>query len=307
MKKKYLVGLFAAVLSVSLTACANKEAENAEVNVQKPQEEVVEDTTNEVVQEDKAELSEEEKSAILEDYLDSLTKLEGSTFSMNLGYKDGTGLYDVIDGPSGTLYWTYSLNTDNLVTADYDSANNTLTFNSVAVTEEGETEVVSSVEVEQFIGPSDDTTILFSGLDTTAGQNLIMVENRGIGYTYADGVDYSLALVEIADDGTLNKIYDEGLVGSGDEDITSGIRAGFNKAIGKNYSQGTFEDAFYNGNLLISQEGMPIHAKIEFKSDSGKLADAGDWDGASAIASKIYDNMGGDVSPIYWGQGSFSR
>ena len=58
--------------------------------------------------------------------------------------------------------------------------------------------------------------------------------------------------------------------------------------------------------MFIDQEGKPVHAKIEFKSDSAKLADSGDWDGASAIASKIYENMGTEGENIHWGEGKIT-
>ena len=73
-----------------------------------------------------------------------------------------------------------------------------------------------------------------------------------------------------------------------DEDITSEIRSSFNSAAGTSYDQDTMEDAFYNGNLLIKQENKPVLASLTFKSDSGKLADDEDWEGANEITSKVY-------------------
>lgn len=50
---------------------------------------------------------------------------------------------------------------------------------------------------------------------------------------------------------------------------------------------------------------MPVAASVEFKSESAKLADDGDWDGASGISSKLYENPDADVEPFYWGTGKF--
>ena len=250
-------------------------------------------------------LTEEERNQILSDYTAGIEKLADKNFDMKAGYKASEGLYDEIDGPSGILYWQYPLITDILVTAKYDSEKNALTFESVDVNENGEAVVTSDVTLTDFLGISDDTKVIFSGLDTTAGQNLIMVEYRDVAYTYADGVTYNITLIQIGDDGSLTKVFDDGICGSGDEDITATLRAGFNKAVNKDYSKDTFEDAFYNGNLLIEQENMPVAASIEFKSESAKLADDGDWEGASGIASKLYENMDSDVAPFYWGTGKF--
>ncbi len=305
MKKRTVTFLLSMMVAASVVACGEtdtKQTSTEESQVVTEETETNNDATIETATE---QLTDEEKGQILADYPTGLEKLADKTFDIKAGYKASEGLYDKIDGPSGTLYWQYSLNTDNLVVAKYDSDENALTFESIGVDEAGKAVVTSDVVLEDFLGISDDTKVLFSGLNTTSGQNLIMVEYRDVAYTYADGVTYNIALIQIGDDGSLTKIFDDGLCGSGDEDITADLRAGFNKAIARDYSKDTFEDAFYNGNLLIEQENMPVAASIEFKSESAKLADDGDWEGASGISSKLYENPDADVEPFYWGTGKF--
>lgn len=305
MKKKAIAFLLSMMVASSVVACGETDTkqvteENTQVTAAPTE---AEDNSKDETP--AGQLTEEERNQILTDYTAGFEKLADKNFDMKAGYKASEGLYDEIDGPSGILYWQYPINTDILVTAKYDSEKNALTFESVDVNENGEAVVTSDVTLTDFLGISDDTKVLFSGLDTTSGQNLIMVEYRDVAYTYADGVTYNITLIQIGDDGSLTKVFDDGICGSGDEDITATLRAGFNKAINKDYSKDTFEDAFYNGNLLIEQENMPVYATIQFKSESGKLADDGDWEGASGIASKLYDNMDSDVAPFYWGKGKF--
>ena len=305
MKKKTIAILLSMMVASSVVACSEADTkqvseENAQVTAATSEAE--DNSADEATTE---QLTEEERNQILSDYTAGIEKLADKNFDMKAGYKASEGLYDEIDGPSGILYWQYPLNTDILVTAKYDSEKNALTFESIDVDDNGETVVTSDVTLTDFLGISDDTKVLFSGLDTTAGQNLIMVEYRDVAYTYADGVTYNITLIQIGDDGSLTKVFDDGICGSGDEDITATLRAGFNKAVNKDYSKDTFEDAFYNGNLLIEQENMPVAASIEFKSESAKLADKGDWEGASGISSKLYENPDADVEPFDWGTGKF--
>lgn len=305
MKKRAVAIVLSMMVAAGAVACANQTSETAteEVNVAKK----AESDTQVDVQNDEVtkQLTDEEKAQVLADYTKSLEKLGDKTFDMNVGYKVNDGLYGKIDGPIGALYWQYALNTDNLVVAKYDGTKNALSFESVTVDENGETKILSDVVLSDYLRLSDEMKVLFSSLETASGQNLIMVEYRDLAYTYADGVTYNITLIQIGDDGSLIKVFDDGICGSGDEDITATLRAGFNKAVNKDYAKDTFEDAFYNGNLLIEQENMPVYATIQFKSESGKLADDGDWEGASGIASKLYENMDSDVAPFYWGKGKF--
>lgn len=305
MKKRTVTFLLSMMVAASVVACGETDTKQTSTEESQVVTEETETNNDAPIETATEQLTDEEKGQILADYPTGLEKLADKTFDMKAGYKASEGLYDKIDGPSGTLYWQYSLNTDNLVVAKYDSDENALTFESIGVDEAGKAVVTSDVFLEDFLGISDDTKVLFSGLNTTSGQNLIMVEYRDVAYTYADGVTYNITLIQIGDDGSLTKVFDDGLCGSGDEDITADLRAGFNKAIARDYSKDTFEDAFYNGNLLIEQENMPVAASIEFKSESAKLADDGDWEGASGISSKLYENPDADVEPFDWGTGKF--
>ena len=313
MKRK-MVSLFLTVaMAISLTACGGNEEPTEVINDAAAESEDTEDATeNEVVEEVSSEtdgeLSSEEKSKILEEYREGLTQLDGATFDMNAKYSDESGIEATITGESGLLYWQYSLKCDNLITTEYDSKGNTLTYKSLDVDDSGQIEVTSEITLEDAIPLSDDLKILFSGvsIDMDKRSNVIMIESRSDAYTYADGVSYRIVLINIDDDGNLEKIYDDSLAGSGDDDITATLRAGFNSVMGHEYSQNDFEDMFYNGNLFIEAERKPIHARIEFQSEGAKLADAGDWDGANQIASKLY-GFDGDPEEVYWGQGSISR
>lgn len=301
MKKRILPLMMTAVLAAGFVACGNNATEEQPATSQTQTEE---NTNTEEPEETTSELSADDKAAAFQAYLDSQKKLDGKTFKLSGGYDPNEGIYPVVEAEDGLLYWEY-VGSDVLVTVDYMSGNNNLNINSWTVGASGEVELTSSVNLEEFISFNDDINIDFSSLSLTDKDNVMMIESRGMAYTYADGVDYHITLIEIKNDGVLDKFYEDNLAGSGDEDITADIRASFNKATGQEYSKDTFEDAFYNGNLLTEQENRPVLANISFKSDSGKLADNNDWDGASAIASKLYENMDKPVDPIYWGEGKF--
>jgi hypothetical protein len=179
-------------------------------------------------------------------------------------------------------------------------------YQSFVINEAKEVEGYSQVVVNDLIEFCDDNRILFSEITPEMNKNVIMIESRSLAYTYADGVKYRLVLVDISDDGTLSVSYDDSLAGSGDEDITSMLRQGFNEATGRNYDKDTFEDAFYRDNLLIEQEGNPVHASITFKSESSKLADNDDWDGANENANRLYELATTPGEPVYWGEGKFN-
>ena len=301
MKNKILSTVIIVAMGLSLVACGNAESTTES---SKPEIETATENTPE--KESAAELSDEEKSAKFTDYTDSLKKLTGTNFKMSTTYSEENGFDAVIDGESGTLLWEYPLNADCLITADYNSSTNSLTFNSHALNSQGELDTISTVSLDNFIAFTDDCKILFSGLSLTTEREAIMVESRGLAYTYADGVDYRITLIEVGADGTLDVIYEDGLCGSGDEDITADIRKSFNEALDSNYSKDEFEDSFYNGNLIIEQENKPVWAKITFKSDTAKLADTGDWDSVNEVTSKLYELSSTNGEPLYWGEGQFT-
>ncbi|SDB45298.1 hypothetical protein SAMN02910298_02269 [Pseudobutyrivibrio sp. YE44] len=304
MKKKILTLFIISSLAAGMVACGGKEAE------QEPESPVVENTTQsetpEAETESTDELSADDKAAAFKDYTDGLNKIGGKNFKVYAGLDKDNGICSTVETEDGVLYWQYANDNNNLVTVEYASGNNNLNINSWDVSAEGKVEIVSSINIEEFIPISDDLTILFSGLSLSDKKDVMMIESRGLAYSYADGVDYNITLIEIKEDGSLDKFFDEGVAGSGDEDITSGVREKFNKTTGSEYSQDTFEDIFYNGKLFIEQENKPILASIKFKSESGKLADNGDWDGANEITSKIYALMDTPGDPVYWGEGQFA-
>lgn len=297
MKKK-LVALLLVVACMNM-ACGKQEQEEISNTVEEP---AVDEA--EIEETDSVEITDDERVEVFSSYIDGLLKLADTSFTMD-GKCISSGLEEDINGESGILYWQYPLINDNLITTEYDSKSNCLTFKSLDVNSEKEIEVVSEITLEDFIGFSDSLDILFSEVAPDPERDLIMVESRGTAYTYADGVTYSITLIEIKEDGTLETIYEDSLSGSGDEDITSGIRSGFNEVMGQEYSKDEFEDIFYNGELFIRQEMKPIHAEITFTSDAAKLADRGDWEGASAISAKMYGTDGTDGEEVYWGEGQF--
>ena len=301
MKKKSITLLLAIGLSVISFGCG-KESESLEPvednnNQQVEQEESEDNATNES--------DSETNTATLDTYINGVNQLSGKEFSVNAVYKDG--IQAAVDSESGTIYWEGVENTDNLVVCDYDGENNKLIFNSMAATDNGEIDTTSSVEINDFIPFCDELRVVISSKNLPSGKNIIMVESWGAAYTFADGVRYEISLIEVADNGDLDLFYQDRLSGSGDEDITSELRPGFNKAFESDYSADEFNDTFYTGNLVADKEKLPIEAEITFKSDSSYLADAGDWDGANEIASQIYDSDDINSINVYWGIGKFGK
>lgn len=302
MKKRFIAMMFSAVMALSVMSCAKADEEAEPVVTEEPAEA---DATKDADETKPAESPQVDKNAVFQSYLDSMPKLADTTFKINGGYDANEGIYGIVEGKSGLLYWIYTSG-GKLITAEYDATKNCLTYKTLDVNEAGEIEVFCEMPVEKLIMFNDDIKILFSEFTTENNQDVIMVESRGMAYTYADGVQYYIDLIEIHSDGTLTSLYGDGLAGSGDEDITSDIRAGFNSAVGHEYTKDEFEDIFYNGNMFIEQEGMPVHASIEFKSESSKYADVNDWDNANVIPQKIYELMDNpDGEPVYWGEGKF--
>ena len=306
MNRMVLLALMAGI-SLCFTACAGTSKEEA--STEPATEATVEETQAEATEEAE-EPSEDEKEpadteAVFTEYINSLNKLGGTTFKMNGNYDQTAGLYAVIESESGVLYWQYNTVNDGLTTVNYDGASNTLEVDSLSVDENGNVVVTDSVTISDFIGFDDEHKILFSGLSLPDRQDVMMIESREKGYTFADGISYHLTYIEVCEDGSLDMFYNDGLAGSGDEDITYDLRTSYNEEFGSEYTQEEFEDIFYNGNMIIEQENMPVYATITFKSDSGAIADTGDWDAAGEIASKLYDSMEDPNETVYWGEGKF--
>lgn len=297
MKNRILVAMFCTIFAVNMIACGKEETVEPEVTEQ------VEESVEEAPTEESAEITDEKRQEIFTSYIDGQTKLADKSYKMNAGNSENDGIYGDVESESGLLYWQFE--GANLITAEYDGSANSLSYKSLAVNEAGETEVVSETTLEDFIRFSDDSKVLFSTMNLN-DKPVIMVESRGLAYTYADGVDYHITLIEIGDDGNLSKIYEDGLAGSGDDDITSEFRKSFNDATGLNYDKDFFEDVFYNGNLIIEKENKPVQATITFKSESSKLADAENWEGANEITNKLYELFDKNGETIYWGEGQFT-
>lgn len=298
MKKNFLAVMMLAVMAFSMISCGKTEEtpvaeEPAETKVEKTEEPEATPT----------ELTDDERATVFTDYVDGLTKLGGTTFKMNGNNDLDKGFYPTFEGGTGTLYWIYQ--GDKLITADFDSSTNKITFNTLAATPDKATEVTSTVSIDDFIPFNDTCKILFSMLDLTTGKTVIMIESRCTAYTYADGVNYHIYCISVADDGSLSLDFDEGLAGSGDDDITSEIRRSYNQYMGSNYDKDTFDDVFYNGNLLLEQENKPIHATINFQSETSKLADAGDWDSVNGVTEQLYGDGSSSTGPVSWGTGEF--
>ncbi len=258
--------------------------------------------------EDASESSDEisgNSGSVFDNYTDNLTKLAGSSFNMSVEYGTNNGFHPIIDSKSGNLFCEISpSNDENLITADYDSSENILTISSLAAGAY-DVEAIDSVELKDFINFDDLQNILISNIDLASGQPAIMIESRSMACTYGDGVGYNITLIKVGENGKLSVLYEDGVSGSADEDITSEVRADFNRLTGNEYSKEMFNDIFYNGNLFIEQKKMPVLASISFKSDSAKYQENGEWEISNEISSKLYNNTNETLKTMFWGSGQF--
>lgn len=190
-----------------------------------------------------------------------------------------------------------------IVTADYYSEQNFLILNSYDIKEDGEIESISKITIDSFIEFYDSININIAMFTTPAGNDAIMIETNQVLYSLSDGGDYHVYIIEIDQNGILEKICDEDLAGSGDVDITEAYNTVLNDCLEKNYSQDVFDSMVENGKGIIEQENLPIYATINFKSDASKLADENNWDGVNEFSSKIFFNN--STEWIYWGEGTF--
>ncbi len=307
MKNKIITMTMVGIMAFSLMACGvQQDVANSDNLSETVQEDAEDDAAaSEETVEEKEEAPEIDSAAILEEYANGLSQIVGTTFKMSGSYSEDDGIISTIDGESGNVLYIYENDNQNLITGDYSSNDNTFTFTSYGVSDAGEIEELSKVSIDNFIEFNDSLEALITKTTFYNEKNSIMVESNSMAYTYADGVKYDIRLIEICEDGTLDMYYDDGVAGSGDEDITSMVRESFNEATGCDFSKDIFEDAFYNGNLLIKQENDPILANVSFKSESAKVADTGDWNSAGEIASAIYNVVDGTEESVYWGEGKF--
>lgn len=207
---------------------------------------------------------------IVKNYTDDLNMLNDKTFSMDIEYVNkGNQMktQPVIDSEDGCLYW--ELIDNCLVTAMYEADSNTLTLTTSTIDDSGNIESASFYTLDDLLTVSDETNIIISNLNINS-KNIIMIESRSIVYTYADGVEYGIKLIELSDDGTLTIIFSDKIAGSGSEDITKTIRDSFNKATSLNCSKDEFEDAFYDGDMLSDNLECSKKACVEFISNAAK-------------------------------------
>ena len=241
---------------------------------------------------------------IVKAYTDNLTMLNDKTFSMDIDYVNkGNQMktQPVIDSEDGCLYW--ELIDNCLVTAMYEADSNTLMLTTSTIDDSGNIESASYYTLDDLLTVSDETNIIISNLNIKS-KNIIMIESRSIVYTYADGVEYGIELIELSDDGTLTRIFSNKLAGSGSEDITKTIREGFNKATSLNCSKDDFEYAFYDGDMLSDYLDCSKKACVEFISNAAKTYNT------TKDVKILYETQEklSTFNPIEdWGEGSFKN
>lgn len=290
MKKRIVAMMLVLLLGLSVVACGKTEEKK--------------DTSGETKEETTQEtgLSEDEKNAVLTEYVDGLTNLVGTEFKMYAQYDQEVGFTSKLEGGSGRLA-TVKLNEDVIVEGDCE--NNKLTLYTIKVDEDGEFEKCAALELNDFFVLADETNIKISSTTLPNGKNVLIIESANHAYTYADGSEYFLYVVEQKEDGTLELAFDKRIAGSADEDITADIRNGFNKCTGFDFSQEEFEKAFYNNELLTEQSDWTVYTMITFKSETAKVAEESeDWDKIGEMTGKLYENQNED---ILWGEGAFEE
>ena len=242
-----------------------------------------------------------ESESVFKDFTDGLKSIEGTSFSV---YAKSEGCQ--IDGDSGTLATLNVAGNKYLVSIDYDSSLNQIQIISFGVSNSGKVEKINTVFIDEAIEICDSFKLYASYVSLPNGKETIMVESRDEVYSYADGINYKIWLVNISENGQLELFYEDGQSGSGDEDITADIRKTFNSASGNSYTQEQFEDVFYDGNMFSEKEMYNALAKIEYKSDAGKKVDEEDFDKVSEIVEQLNDLETTPGKVLYWGSGEFS-
>lgn len=299
MKKKFLLMVVLSVMAVGLLACGKADkAVSGNQEKTEVKEEAKESTA--------AKSSEEKKAEAEKAYIAGLKKLGGTSFKMTSVFSMDSGLTATIQGEDGILFWVKPKKTSNLVTVGYNCSNNQLNINSITFNDAGEAQTVSNVPVDNFIEVSDNCRYLLSSANTKDGKEVLTVEGRDVAQSFGDGTHVSMRMIEIKDDGSLELVFDDGIMGAEAEDITLDYRNHYNAFMGTNDTQNEFDDLFYNGKLLTEKMDQPIYATISFQSYAGKIiADGGDYSKVDEITSKLYgpDSKGG-VS-VDWGEGTF--
>ena len=305
MKKKLVAIVLSMALVASLTACGKKDdnTTNNEGVAASVTEEIVSgsETAGSIADEVNSDtISADGYITSIDDYIAELSMMVGSDFTVNCGFNEETGLYPSLEAEGGIIFAVRPDYVDNAVTVGFGGSENEVYFNSVRY-KDHDIEDCGSLTLDNFMNLSDTCKILFTTLELNDGCQAIMVEERGLAYSFADGIDYRIYIVKIEKDGSLNLICDTSLEGSGDEDITEQMRNDFNNALNTSYSQDYFEDMFYEGNMYIEKENKEAFATITFKSYPSEFADKEDWDSVNDYNDKIY-NLGEDET-VYWGEG----
>ena len=293
MKKRLLILTMAFALILSAVGCSKKQAEPD-----------VTEQTEEKEKETKEDTKSTKGQTSLQEFAKGFDCLSGETFELTASYSENEGITSSVNGRNGTVGYFLTNGDATLVTIDYENDTNELYIASYGLDANGEVEGISVVSLNDAIFMSDNARVCAGTLSFLDITNALMIEFRGNAYTYADGVTYRIVLIEITEDGHLVTAMDKGLAGSGDEDITSDLRTEFNGMTGFGVSQQEMEDAFYYGNLLLTQYDATIVAGYNYQSESAKYADAGDWDKADEITSKLYQLSEGDAG-VSWATGTF--
>ena len=292
MKKKYIAILLGLILTTALTACGKNSDDNSRNRKSETEVSTAIDANAHVNTNGKTDY---------DTYIKSQKILDDNKYQLSIGYKDNSGLYPIVTSEDGIIGYTY-LGDNKLVTVSLDSSNNELILSSIGTASDGSFVTDGSVTLEGFFIISDISNVLFSNITMPDGNDAILIEARSTAYTFSDGVDYHMYIVEMEDDGKLNLVLDTWTCGSGDEDITSTIRKEFNDVMESDYTQDYFEDIFWKGNMYVEKEHLPVFAKLTFKSYTSDWADQGDWDRSNKVIEKIYGNVG-EVTE--WGIGEF--
>lgn len=165
--------------------------------------------------------------------------------------------------------------------------------------------MVSSVAIDEAVEFCGKLHFLITYTTLENGENVMMLESRGSDYVVADGIDYRIWVIRVAGDGTLDRFYEDSLLGSGDEDITADIRRSFNAASGYSLTKEQFEDAFYEGHLITDILEHKEIAEITARSYAFEAVDRGDFDASQSIVDQYMRIKESKRGVLDWGTGTF--
>ncbi|WP_026653123.1 hypothetical protein [Butyrivibrio proteoclasticus] len=318
MKKRFAALVMMGIMTFSLCGCGFSFTMKDDADEVISEDDASNDATDKDEEADKAEKEadndtddkedeevETDPKMIFTNYVssDAYVSAYGTDFTLNAYFNEKGNLFTSVDGQSGSIAGIFANGDENYIIFNFNAEKNALEIKLLGIDDNYEVEVVDTVEIEEFIKFADESQVLIAETNDFAnGKDTIIIETRSSAYTFGDGVDYELSLVEICEDGTLDYYYNDRTAGSGDEDITSLLRASFNEATGEDFTQEQFEDAFYHGELLINQLSLGVMTQSHFKSYAAEYAEEGDWDSVNEIVSKLYDEAD-ESNPFEWGTG----